>query len=232
MAPASAESSSGKIRRIAIVFSGGPAPGANAVISAAAIAFLQTGLEVVGILHGYSKLISFSPDKPLVEDADYMTFGRDKLRRGRNRPGVMIGTARANPGKSIKSPADLKDATKSAPLKCVYEGLVSLGIDAARLDRRRRYAQDGQQVPALPRSPAGRLEAIKVAYLLEDDRQRLSRHRLRSATSPRSRRSPARCATCSTTPGRRAPTSCARRWAQRWLARLCARRSPATLASC
>ena len=40
------------IRRVGIVFSGGPAPGANAVISAAASSFLEAGVEVYGIFHG------------------------------------------------------------------------------------------------------------------------------------------------------------------------------------
>jgi len=44
-------------RRVAILFAGGPAPAANAVISAAAISFLRNGIEVVGIKYGYSGLI-------------------------------------------------------------------------------------------------------------------------------------------------------------------------------
>ena len=39
-------------RRAAILFAGGPAPAANAVISAAATAFLRNEIEVVGILDG------------------------------------------------------------------------------------------------------------------------------------------------------------------------------------
>ena len=42
--------------RVAILFAGGPAPAANAVISTAATAFLRNEMEVVGVLHGYSKL--------------------------------------------------------------------------------------------------------------------------------------------------------------------------------
>ena len=46
-------------RRAAILFSGGPAPAANAVISAAATSFLRNDIEVVGIKHGYSGLMEF-----------------------------------------------------------------------------------------------------------------------------------------------------------------------------
>ncbi len=45
------------IRRVAILFSGGPAPAANAVIASAAACFARSGIEVLGILNGYSHLI-------------------------------------------------------------------------------------------------------------------------------------------------------------------------------
>ncbi len=44
---------SDSIRRVGILFSGGPAPAANAVISAAATSFLDAGREVIGIFQGY-----------------------------------------------------------------------------------------------------------------------------------------------------------------------------------
>ena len=53
------------IHRVAIVFAGGPAPAANAVISAAADSFMRNGIQVVGILNGYSNLMQFSSDRPL-----------------------------------------------------------------------------------------------------------------------------------------------------------------------
>ena len=59
-------------RRAAILFAGGPAPAANAVISAAAVSFLRDDIEVVGIKHGYSQLLQFGPDRPLSEGQDYI----------------------------------------------------------------------------------------------------------------------------------------------------------------
>ena len=59
-----------KFKKVAILFAGGPAPAANAVISAAAVSFLRNDIKVVGIKHGYSSLIDFSADKPLVEGSD------------------------------------------------------------------------------------------------------------------------------------------------------------------
>ena len=118
------------IKKVAILFAGGPAPAANAVISCCAESFIRNGIEVVGIKYGYSGLIEFGPDRPLVEGKDYMALNRTSLRRTRNQGGIIIGTARSNPGKFISSPADFKDAEKIAPLNNVYEGLRSLGVDA------------------------------------------------------------------------------------------------------
>lgn len=118
------------IRRVGIVFSGGPAPAANAVISAAGISFIEHGCEVVGIFHGYSNLVDYSPERPLEEGVHYRVFTHADLRGVRNSRGVLIGTARANPGKDLSGPADLTDPEKTARLKRVYEGLLSLDLDA------------------------------------------------------------------------------------------------------
>ena len=45
------------IKRVALLFAGGPAPGANAVISTCAISCIRNGIEVVGIRYGYSNLM-------------------------------------------------------------------------------------------------------------------------------------------------------------------------------
>ncbi len=122
--------SSSPLKRVAILFAGGPAPGANAVISSAAYTFLNAGIEVIGIKHGYSKLIDFQSGSPLVEGRDYIKLTHERLEHARTSGGIMIGTARSNPGKSVSAPEHLQDAERSAPLKRVYEGLRSLGIDA------------------------------------------------------------------------------------------------------
>ncbi len=121
---------SAKPRRVAILFAGGPAPAANAVISAAAVSFIRNGIEAIGIKHGYSAFENFGPTQPLVEGQHFIRFDHPKLKRTRNSQGIMIGTARTNPGKMIASPADLEDDAKTAPLKRVYEALCSIGVDA------------------------------------------------------------------------------------------------------
>jgi len=118
------------VKKVAILFAGGPAPGANAVISTAATAFLRHGIEAVGIKHGYSSLVEYSPDNPLVEGRDYVTITQRMLGRTRNSQGIIIGTARTNPGKNVSSPAHLDDAERVKPLKTVYEALRSIGVDA------------------------------------------------------------------------------------------------------
>jgi 6-phosphofructokinase 1 len=119
-----------QFRRVAILFAGGPAPGANAVISTAATSFMRNGTEVVGMKHGYSSLADYSADKPLVQGRDYTVITPEFLKRTRSGQGIMLGTARTNPGKHVSAPAHFDDAKRVAPLKNVYEGLLSLGVEA------------------------------------------------------------------------------------------------------
>lgn len=118
------------IKKVALLFSGGPAPAANAVISTCAISCINHGIEVVGIKHGYSSLIDYSEDRPLQEGKDYIELKEVMLRRTRSKQGIIIGTARTNPGKFVNAPADMQDPEKTAPLKRTYEALCSLGVDA------------------------------------------------------------------------------------------------------
>lgn len=118
------------VKKVAILFAGGPAPAANAVISTAATAFLRHGIDVVGIKFGYSPLVEYSPEKPLVEGRDYVAITQRMLGRTRNSQGIIIGTARTNPGKNVSSPEHLSDPERSKPLKTVYEALRSIGVDA------------------------------------------------------------------------------------------------------
>jgi 6-phosphofructokinase len=118
------------IKRVAILFAGGPAPAANAVISTAAFSFLEEGAQVFGIKHGYSRLAEYSAAGPLQEGVDYIRFTNESLTNARTSRGIMIGTARTNPGKHISHPDHLKNPELVAPLRRVYEGLCSLEVDA------------------------------------------------------------------------------------------------------
>jgi 6-phosphofructokinase 1 len=117
-------------RRVAILFAGGPAPAANAVISTAASAFLRNGIEVIGVLHGYAHLVEYKPEQPLQEGRDFVRIDQRFLRRSRNSRGILIGTARTNPGKFITQRRDLADPERTAPLRKVHAALRSLEVDA------------------------------------------------------------------------------------------------------
>jgi len=118
------------IKRVAILFAGGLAPAANAVISTAAFSFLEEGAQVFGIKHGYSRLADYTAASPLQEGEDYIKFSHDTLTNARSSRGIMIGTARTNPGKHVSAPEHLDDEELVAPLRRVYEGLCSLEVDA------------------------------------------------------------------------------------------------------
>jgi 6-phosphofructokinase 1 len=117
-------------RRVAVLFAGGPAPAANAVISTCAASLAKSGIQAIGILHGYSYLVKYSPESPLREGLEYVVLDQRNLKRTRNSQGIMIGTARTNPGRYISHPSHLDDPERAAPLQRVYEGLCSIGVDA------------------------------------------------------------------------------------------------------
>lgn len=119
------------IKRIGIIFAGGPAPAANAVIGAAANSFLEDERQVIGFFHGYSNLQDYHPiTYRLVPDSHYRVFTEKDLRGLRNSRGILIGTSRANPGKGVESPEDLDDPDKTARLRNVYCALIDMQIDA------------------------------------------------------------------------------------------------------
>jgi 6-phosphofructokinase len=118
-------------KRAAILFSGGPAPAANAVIGAAASAFRRGGWDVVGILHGYRALQDYDrAARPLVADEDYRVIADRDLRGLRNTRGVVIGTGRANPGKAVRTLRDLDEPQKADRVRRVHEALVDLDVSA------------------------------------------------------------------------------------------------------
>jgi 6-phosphofructokinase len=119
-----------QVRRVAILFSGGPAPAANAVIASAAMCFSRAGIEVLGILDGYSLLMKHQPGDELKEGTAYIRLDHKSLEGMRNAQGIMIGTARTNPGKKLRNPEDLADAVATEPLQAIYDALASLNVDA------------------------------------------------------------------------------------------------------
>jgi 6-phosphofructokinase 1 len=91
--------------KLAIVVGGGPAPGINSVIGAATIRACYSGIEVVGILDGFSRIMKgdISNVRPLdIEGVSLVHF----------RGGSVLRTARANPTKDPKTIAATLDSLK------------------------------------------------------------------------------------------------------------------------
>ncbi len=118
------------VKKVAILFSGGPAPAANAVIGGAALCFARAGVEVYGMLNGYTHLVDYNDGDVLKEGVAYIRLDKCVRDGLRTKQGICIGTARANPGKALKTPEDLANPEKTAPMETVYKALCSLGVDA------------------------------------------------------------------------------------------------------
>lgn len=118
-----------KPKRVGILFSGGPAPAANAVISACTMSFLNEDIEVIGFIEGYNHLETCSSDNPLVEGEHFLRLTFNDVSGIRNRKAIILKTSRANPGKTIKSLDDLSDPGKNARLLTVQRALELMGID-------------------------------------------------------------------------------------------------------
>ncbi|MDR1925626.1 MAG: 6-phosphofructokinase [Planctomycetaceae bacterium] len=118
------------IKKVAILFSGGPAPTANSVIGSAAVCFARAGIEVYGMKNGYTHLAEYKDGDKLKEGEHYIRLDKCIEEGLRTSRGIVIGTARANPGKLLKKPDDLSDPNKTEPLIKVHKALKSLGIDA------------------------------------------------------------------------------------------------------
>ncbi len=95
--------------KLAILVGGGPAPGINAVISAATIKAINEGFEVVGVQDGFKWLVKRDPSQ-----ARQLTI--DDVSRIHLRGGSALGTARENPTKSEEA------------MNAVVETLKGLGV--------------------------------------------------------------------------------------------------------
>lgn len=116
-------------KKVGILFSGGPAPSANAVISSAALTFINAKIPIVGFYYGFEFLENFDDKNrySLVEGVHYDLLDAS-ISRIRNRRGVFLKTSRANPGKNIKTREDLQDHEKNKKLLNILKAFENLGI--------------------------------------------------------------------------------------------------------
>ncbi|MBN2468704.1 MAG: 6-phosphofructokinase [Deltaproteobacteria bacterium] len=117
------------IKHVGILFSGGPSPAANTVISAAVLNFLNSGVEVYGFIQGLIFLQEYDETKPLIQNQHYRILTMGDVSGIRNRRSIIIKTSRANPGKGISSIHDLTDPNKNVRLLNVYKWIKYFNID-------------------------------------------------------------------------------------------------------
>ena len=115
----------GSSKRLAILVGGGPAPGINAVISAATIQALNQGFEVTGIRDGFKRLVRRDPSalRPL---------SIDDVSRVHLMGGSMLGTSRENPTKSPDATRAVIDTLRDAGIS----HLITIGGDDTALSSR------------------------------------------------------------------------------------------------
>jgi 6-phosphofructokinase 1 len=107
---------------LAILVGGGPAPGINAVISAAAIEAINEGFQVLGVQDGFKWLIR--------EDSSHVRPLRiEDVSRIHLQGGSILGTARDNPTKSEKATRAVIETLRSLSVT----HLVTIGGDDTAL---------------------------------------------------------------------------------------------------
>jgi 6-phosphofructokinase len=124
--------------RLAVLVGGGPAPGINAVISAATIEAINEGFEVFGVQDGFKWLIrqDASRIKPLrIEDVSRIHL----------EGGSILGTARDNPTKS----EELMQAVIATLGSAGITHLVTIGGDDTALSSRYVGERSGHQIRAV-----------------------------------------------------------------------------------
>jgi 6-phosphofructokinase len=116
-------------KKVAILFSGGPAPSANAVISSVALNFINARVPIIGFFFGFEFLENYDSKNRycLAPNVHYQVLDSN-ISGIRNRRGVYLKTSRANPGRQIKSPEDLQDPEKNKKLQNILQALDGLDI--------------------------------------------------------------------------------------------------------
>src|SRR6187200_2091122 len=115
----------GSSKRLAILVGGGPAPGINAVISAATIQALNEGFEVVGIRDGFKRLVRRDPSA-------LQPLSIDDVSRAHLLGGSMLGTSRENPTKSPEATRAVVETLREAAITHI----VTIGGDDTALSSR------------------------------------------------------------------------------------------------
>src|SRR5271157_848964 len=119
-----------KFNKVGILFSGGPAPSANAVISSVALNCLDKNIPVIGIVRGYEFVQDFNKNNPKIRKEIHYTNITNDVAKSRNTSGIFLRTSRANPGRDIKTRQYLLNPEKNARLRNMLDALDYLEIGA------------------------------------------------------------------------------------------------------
>ena len=103
------------MKRIAVLTSGGDAPGMNAAVRSVVRCGSASGLEVIGIRRGYAGLL----------EREFVSLGPRSVANILHRGGTLLGTAR---GEEMKTPEGLRRGADSLE-EASLDGLVAIGGD-------------------------------------------------------------------------------------------------------
>ena len=134
-------------KSLAILVGGGPAPGINGVIRSVTIEAINSGLNVIGILDGYSYLIKGDPShvrELRIDDVSRIHFSG----------GSILGTSRENPATSKEK----LEATIKALTELQVDYLVTIGGDDT--------ATSAYKIESLTR---GQIEVAHVPKTIDND---------------------------------------------------------------
>lgn len=136
-----------QIYRLAILASGGPAPGINSVISAATIRACVSGIEVIGIRDGFRWLME--------GDVDHVTpLGIKDVTPIHSQGGSYLGVSRANPASDPRS----LETTVTTLLRLNVDKLITIGGDETAL-----------AALELARHAGGRIRIVHVPKTIDND---------------------------------------------------------------
>jgi len=134
-------------KKLAILVSGGPAPGINSVIGAATIRSIISGHEVIGIRDGFKWIMQGEIDR-----VKNLTI--DHVSRIHFRGGSYIGIARDNPTKDPK----LLETTVTSLLRLNVDKLITIGGDDTAYSALRLEEMAG-----------GRIHVVHVPKTIDND---------------------------------------------------------------
>lgn len=125
----------GDVKKIAVLTSGGDAPGMNSAIRAVVFSAFNLGIEVVGVLRGYDGLI----------DWETMSLGLKEVRNINNRGGTMLFTSRSE---RFLQPEFRKQAADNLKANHI-DALVAIGGDGT-LRGAIKFQEEGINIICIP----------------------------------------------------------------------------------